>query len=405
MAKYHYDKSALKDLGTGPFLKQVQLREQKIAEAPEEQPVSVFNANRLAAALHPDVQYARVSSVAGHIDAGTYTLVPDAEAGTHSLAYFRAGQYVSVSLAVGDAVISRPYTICSAPRQALGTADTRYQLTVRRSKNGYASDYILNHWDIGTKVTLSGPLGEFYYTHLRDASHVVAVAGGSGITPFYSMAAAIADGTEDFDLTILYGSRRKDDILLKDELEQLAAGSGGKVKIVHVLSDEPAEGYEAGFITADLIAKYAPDGDYSVFVCGPKALYSFMERELPRLALPRRRIRMEVPGEYGDPTEDAAYPAGAANQTYNVTVVIRGEAQTVPCRSEQSLLRAMEQAGIHAPSHCRSGVCGWCRSLLKCGRVYIPEAADGRRLADVRFGWIHPCCTYPVSDVTIEPAI
>lgn len=42
------------------------------------------------------------------------------------------------------------------------------------------------------------------------------------------MAAAIADGIEDFDMTILYGSRTSDGILLKDEIEALAARSGGR---------------------------------------------------------------------------------------------------------------------------------------------------------------------------------
>ena len=79
------------------------------------------------------------------------------------------------------------------------------------------------------------------------------MAGGSGITPFYSMACAVADGIEDFDLTILYGSRTKDTILLKEELEAVAARSNSRVKVVHVLSDEAVE----GFITAELIKKYA----------------------------------------------------------------------------------------------------------------------------------------------------
>lgn len=42
------------------------------------------------------------------------------------------------------------------------------------------------------------------------------------------MAAAIADGIEDFDMTILCGSRTSDGILLKDEIEALAARSGGR---------------------------------------------------------------------------------------------------------------------------------------------------------------------------------
>ena len=99
-----------------------------------------------------------------------------------------------------------------------------------------------------------------------------------GITQFYSMACAVADGIEDFDLTILYGSRTKDTILLKEELEAVAARSNGRVKVVHVLSDEAAEGYEHGFITAELIRKYAGEEEYSLFLCGPKAMYDFANK-------------------------------------------------------------------------------------------------------------------------------
>ena len=86
------------------------------------------------------------------------------------------------------------------------------------------------------------------------------------------MASAIADGDEDFAMTILYGSRTAGGILLKDEIEQIAARSGGRVKVVHILSDEEAEGFEHGFITAELIKKYAPEEDFSIFMCGPKAM-------------------------------------------------------------------------------------------------------------------------------------
>ena len=397
--KYGYNKKLLKSLSVGPFLGQVKLREKMIAEASDELPTSIFNANILAKKLHPNVQYAVVEKVTEHVDAKSYTLVPDKEKGTEQLAYFRAGQYVSIALDIGDAKLNKPYTIRSCPKDALkGT----YTITVKRTAKGFASDYILDNWQVGTKVKLSAPLGEFYHQELRDAKQVVALAGGSGITPFYSMAAAIADGTEDFTLTILYGSRTKDAILLRDELEAVAAASTGKVKIVHVLSDEEAEDCEKGFITAELIKKYAPEGDYSVYLCGPKAMYKFMDAELPTLGLKARRIRKELPGEYGDPTADAAYPKDAAGKTYQITVLIRGEAQTVSCRADQTLLDALEKAGIRAPSHCRSGECGWCHSRLVSGDVYIPEDVDGRRAADKKFGWVHPCCSYPVSDVTLD---
>lgn len=397
--KYNYDKKLLKSLGVGPFLGQVKLREKMIAAADDKPPVSIYNANILAKKLHPAVQHAVVAEIVDHGDAKSYVLKPDAEAGTQQLAYFRAGQYLSIALDVGSARVSRPYTIRSCPKDALCGS---YTVTVRRGANGFASDAILDGWCVGTKVALSGPLGEFYHQELRDAKHVVALAGGSGITPFYSMAAAIADGTEDFDLTILYGNRTKDSTLLGSELDAIAAASGGRVKVVHVLSDEEREGCEKGFITAELIRKYAPAGDYSIYVCGPKAMYAFLRTELPKLGLKARRIRMEVAGEYGDPTGDAAYPAEAKGKSFTITVTIRGEKQTVPCRAEQTLLSAMEAAGIRAPSHCRSGECGWCHSRLVSGEVYVPEDSDGRRLADKKFGWVHPCRTYPLSDVELE---
>ena len=397
--KYNYDKKLLKSLSVGPFLGQVKLREKMISEAPDTMPQSVFNANVLAKKLHPGTQYAVVTAVAEHGDAKSFTLAPDAEKGTEQLAYFRAGQYVSIALDIGEAKVNKPYTICSAPKMALNGS---YVLTIKHSAGGFASEYILANWQVGTKVKLSGPLGEFYYQELRDAKHVVALAGGSGITPFCSMAAAIADGTEDFRLTILYGSRTKDAILLGQELEAVAQRSGGKVRVVHVLSHEEVDGCEKGFLTAELIRKYAPEGDYSVYVCGPKAMYAFLDQELPKLGLKARRIRKELPGEYGDPTGDAAYPKETAGKTYKITVLIRGESRSVECRADQTLLDAMEKAGIRAPSHCRSGECGWCHSRLVSGDVYIPEDTDGRRAADKKFGWVHPCCSYPLSDVTLD---
>ena len=397
--KYGYDKKLLKSLSVGPFLGQVKLREKMIAEASDELPTSIYNANVLAKKLHPNVQYAVVSAITEHADAKSYTLVPNQEKGVQQLAYFRAGQYVSIALDIGEAKLNKPYTIRSCPKDALKGS---YTITVKRTANGFASDYILDNWQVGTKVKLSAPLGEFYHQELRDAKQVVALAGGSGITPFYSMAAAIADGTEDFNLTILYGSRNKASVLLGEELDAVAKASNGKVKVIHVLSDEVCEDCEKGFITAELIQKYAPQDDYSIYVCGPKAMYAFMDTELPKLGLKSRRIRKELAGEYGDPTGDEKYPKAAAGKTYQITVLIRGKSQTVACRADQTLLDALEKAGIRAPSHCRSGECGWCHSRLVSGDVYIPEDSDGRRLADKKFGWIHPCCSYPLSDVTLD---
>ncbi len=323
MAKYNYDRKALKGLTPGAFLGEVKERVKHIEASQATIPNSIFNPNKVAKALHPGSQYVKVSKVTDHGDAKSFILVPDEAHGTKSLAYFRAGQYISVSLDI------------------------------------------------------------------------------NGITPFYSMAAAIADGIEDFNLIILYGSRNKDCILLKDELDEIEKRATGKVKVVHVLSDEEAEGYEHGFLTAELIKKYAVS-DYSIFVCGPKAMYKFLEGEVAKLGLPERRVRFEVSGEYGDPANDPEYPKDAIGKEFTITVNIRGTVKKVPCKAETSLLRAMEAAGIRVPSDCRSGECGWCHSRLISGKVFVPKSVDGRRIADKKFDWIHPCNTYALSDVEVE---
>ena len=401
MGKYNYSRKGLKGLTPFPFLGEVKTRVKAIQAAPDTIPQSVYNANILAKSLHPAVQHVKIAKVEDHGGAKSFTLVPDKARGTEKMAYFRASQYVSVSLNINGSPVNKPYTIRSNPKDALGSGDTSYTLTIKLTDPAYASAHILSTWKEGDQVDISGPLGDFYYQDLRDAKQVVAIAGGSGITPFYSMAAAIADGIEDFDLTILYGSRTADGILLKDEIEAVAARSKGRVKVIHVLSHEEKEGFEHGFITAELIRKYAPQGDYSVFMCGPKAMYTFEEGEMKKLGLPKRRYRMEMSGDYLGAAQNADFPGSKKGKVFTLTVDIRGEKQTVPCKAEESLLWAMEQAGIKAPSHCRSGECGWCHSRLVSGDVYIPEDADGRRMADKKFGWIHPCCSFPLSDIEL----
>lgn len=397
--KYNYDKNALKGLSIMPFLNQVKTRNKMIEAASDEMPQSIFNVNRVAAALHPARQHVKIAKVTDHGDAKSYLLIADKEKGTEKLAYFRASQYVSVELNIDGALVNKPYTIRSNPADALG-AGSSYTLTVKLTNPAYASKHILDSWKEGDSLSISGPLGDFYYQELRDAKHVVALAGGSGITPFYSMAAAIVDGIEDFDMTILYGSRSSDGILLKEEIEDLAERSKGRVKVVHILSHEEKEGYEHGFITAELIKKYAPEGDYSVFMCGPRAMYDFEDGEMAKLGLPKRRVRKEMSGDYLGVEKNPDYQA-PQEQEFKLTVDIRGQKQTVACKAGESLLWAMERAGIAAPSRCRSGECGWCHSRLVSGKYFCPKEADGRRLADEKFGWIHPCCTFPLSDMEI----
>ena len=84
-----------------------------------------------------------------------------------------------------------------------------YEVTVQRA--GFFSSWLLDEATVGTKVIVGEPSGDFYYDDIRDHETIVAIAGGSGITPFMSMAKAIEEGSEEFNLIIFYGARTKED--------------------------------------------------------------------------------------------------------------------------------------------------------------------------------------------------
>ena len=360
------------------FKKLVPNRRERFKNGSDSPLPKTYKVNEAAKIIHPGFRKAVLTEIRDET-AGTKTFFFR----TDKPFVFKAGQYATLGCKVGDSEVSRPYAIVGTASDAL---DGKLGFTVK--KTGFFSGYLFDEAKVGDEFTVGDPSGEFYYEPVKDAEKVVAIAGGSGIAPFYTLACAIADGTEKLDLTILYGARTSADFALKKELDALAAI--GKIKVVYVTSDEKKAGFEHGFIGRDLITKYA-DGDFTVMMCGPDAMYAFLDKELAALNIPLRRIKKE-PNCVG--TRDVA------EKEYKLTVHIGFDTYEVPAKSTETLLVAMERAGLKVPSKCRAGGCGFCHSRLVSGEYSI-AGADKRRLADLKFGYIHPCCSYPDSDMEL----
>lgn len=392
----------IKSLKATKFLSMLSHRQAKFEVAQAKFPDFFDNAAVLAKALHPKRQYLKVKSITERgEDCKSFTLVPDISKGTSALAYFGAGKYLTVFETIEGMPVTRAYSISSSPKDSL---KGQYVLTIKLVEGGLMSRYIFDNWEVGTKVEVSAPAGNFEYQPLRDAKNVICLAGGSGITPFISMANAICDGDEDFNMILLYGSRNSDCILFKDELEELEKKCD-KIKVVHVLSEAKGrvkKGTEKGFITAELIKKYAPENEtYSVFLCGPQQMYEFVDKELEKLELPKKYIRHEMFGEFHNPQTKEDYPAGIPEKV-KITVTIQDKTYTVEGNSSDSVMQILEKNGLAVPARCRSGECGFCHSHLISGKVYVPKHLEYRRLADYKFGCIHPCCSFPLTDLELN---
>lgn len=383
------------------FTKLVPNRKKRFEKASSE-PITKDPMNELAVRLHPIRQYLVISEIKDETKSTkTFKLTPDPDSNTKELAYFRAGQYLSLKVQVNGVAITRPYSIASTPSDVLKGF---YEITIRKEEPGFLTGYIWDSWKVGTKVESSGPEGFFFYEPLRDLKQIVGLAGGSGITPFRSIAKEIAEDKLDAKLTLLYGSSEEDDIIYYDEFKELEKKHPEKIKIVHVLSCENVtlEGCELGFLTSDIIEKYCDVNNSSFFICGPQVMYNFVEKELEKFNLHNKRVRREAFGEIKDILSSPDFPQDVADKVFKIKTHIGSVIKEIPAKATESVLVALERANLNPPSKCRSGECGFCRSLLISGDVYISPVSDWRKAGDKKFDYFHPCASYPITDLEIK---
>ena len=107
-------------------------RDAVIAGAQAKDVDSVFAINENAKALHPDFQELTVREIIEHTDAKTFIL--GNEDGS-PVAYFKAGQYLSLQFVIDNSVLTRPYSISSSPQWcAMG----KYAVTIRKNPGGFS---------------------------------------------------------------------------------------------------------------------------------------------------------------------------------------------------------------------------------------------------------------------------
>lgn len=307
---------------------------------------------------------------------------------------FRAGQYANLFLTIDGVATSRPFSFSSPP-----TRPDSLDITVRRMPDGFVSGYLCDRVAVGETFELTGPAGTLCHEPLKDSDDLVFLAGGSGITAFMSMIRNEADAPTGRRMHLIYGSRVPDDIIFGTELETLASDMDN-LRVDLVIS-EPPKGYKGlkGFMDVKMLGKLVGDvAGKTFYLCGPLAMYDLCTAALTELGVPARRVKVELQGPPADVTVLEGWPMKVPAEV-TVTVEGTGEAFMVSCI--EPLLNSLERNGIVPDSICRSGECGYCKTRLIAGEVFVPPSVKLRK-SDVDFGFIHPCMSYPTSDITIR---
>lgn len=207
------------------------------------------------------------------------------------------GQHIHLSAKIDEQIVIRSYTPVSSDEDK-GYMDLVIKVYFRNvhpkfPEGGKMSQY-LEDMKIGDTIDVRGPSGRLVYLGngrfsikvLRKdpASTVVVkkvamIAGGTGITPMLQLIRHITRTPEDpTQLALLFANQSEEDILLREELEEVAKAHPNQFKLWYTI-DRPSEGwqYSTGFVSAEMIKEhlFPPATDTLVLMCGPPPMINF----------------------------------------------------------------------------------------------------------------------------------
>ncbi|MEO8243159.1 MAG: PDR/VanB family oxidoreductase [bacterium] len=226
-----------------------------------------------------------------------------------------------------------PYSLMSDPEDTSG-----YSISVRRDDAGRGGSlYMHNHVRPGLDMVISHPLNLFSLD-TRAKKHLL-IAGGIGITPFLAQIRQLTRFGGHFELH--YAARNR---LLAAYMDDLTAAHGDRI---HPYFDD--EGMVIDL--AGLLGRQ-PIGTH-LYVCGPKGMLNWVRVTARAAGWPDAAVHFEE------------FLAPGTGQVFQADLAVTGK--TVTVGTHQSLLEAIEAAGIDAPYLCRGGACGQCETrVLEC---------------------------------------
>jgi cytochrome-b5 reductase len=194
------------------------------------------------------------------------------------------GRHIAVSAEINGKNVTRSYT-------PISNDDDRghFDLIIKTYEKGNISKHV-SLLKIGDTIRVKGPKGNFHYTP-NIVSHLSMIAGGTGISPMIQVIrAALRNPFDRTTITLIYANVNEEDILLKDDLEELADVHELKFKIVYVLNNPPPSWKGGvGFVTKEHIKEHLPNpatSDSKLLICGPPPMVAAMKKNLEELTYP-----------------------------------------------------------------------------------------------------------------------
>jgi ring-1,2-phenylacetyl-CoA epoxidase subunit PaaE len=323
---------------------------------------------------------------------------------------FSQGQFVTLRSDIEGRSERRSYSICVS----VGDYDERGQLRVgiKRVAGGLFSNWIADSLHAGDEIDVMTPDGRFFTALLSsNRKRYLAFAGGSGITPILSLIKTTLSVEPGSSFTLVYGNRGAGSIMFLEELEDLKNRHLGRLRLYHVLSDEPHEialfnGLLDQQRCSAFLSELVPAGSIDeAFVCGPEPMMNAAEAALLAAGVPKTSIHIErfgVPMPASKPLAErsaALAPGSSAGaRVAQVELIVEGKSRRLQVGWEgTAILDAGLTAGIDLPFACKGGVCCTCRAKVLEGSVRMDKNYTLEEW-EIKQGFVLTCQSHPTSD-------
>jgi len=299
---------------------------------------------------------------------------------------YRPGQFLTLRLVVGGRHLPRCYSMSSTPG-----LDEGLRVTVKRVAGGRGSNWLCDRVVPGSTLEVLPPAGVFTPRSLD--GRFLLLAGGSGITPVFSiLRAVLAQGQGS--ITLLYANRDERSVIFRQALNALAAEHPRRLTVVHWL--DSVQGVPSTAQLAALAEAARPD---QAFVCGPGPFMDASAAALASIGLADEQVHIERFASLPDEEEAAAVPAApAAVAQAEVEISHQGQVHQVRCGGQETILDAALRLGIELPHSCRAGLCASCMCQVTEGRVHL-KANESLDQKDLSRGWTLACQAVPQTEV------
>jgi ferredoxin-NADP reductase len=202
---------------------------------------------------------------------------------------FKPGQYGGFTLINPPEIdaqgITRRFSLLSPPHDPYIAMTTRIQTSAYKR--------VLKALPLGSEIKFAGPVGNFTL-HTTPTLPAIFIAGGIGITPFYSMIKDAIHHQSPQRMLLFYGNQSQEDAAYLHELQQLSQENSNFQFIPTLVKTEPSWQGEVGFITAAILQKYIDDSLAPIYyVCGVPAMVKALQETLLTLNIHEERIKIE----------------------------------------------------------------------------------------------------------------